>query len=181
MSRDFRTSDRQRRAPSPLNAERLEALALHYVGRYATSRRKLTDYLKRKIAARGWEGDAEAPVAAIVDRLATLKYVDDAAFAASRAGALGRRGYGLRRVTQALRAAGIEEDDAAPARAMAGEEALNAALSFARRKRIGPYRTEQADPELRRRQLGAMLRAGHDIILVRRIVTAAPGEVIEAD
>ena len=49
---------------------------------------------------------------ALVERMAALGYVDDRAFAAARAAALGRRGYGERRVGEALRAAGIDEEDA---------------------------------------------------------------------
>src|SRR3546814_5077522 len=71
--------------------------------------------------------------------ISSLGYVDDAAFAASRAASLSRRGYGQRRVDQALHAAGIEEADAAPAKEQASAGAMAAALRFAQRRRLGPY------------------------------------------
>ncbi len=94
--------ERRRKTRPPLDGEALERLALLYAGRYATTRARLAGYLKRKLSERGWAGEKEAPVAALVERLAGLGYVDDRAFAASRAAALGRRGYGERGVRQAL-------------------------------------------------------------------------------
>ena len=46
-----------RKPRPPLNAAKLEELALGYVGRFATSRAKLLSYLKRKLRERGWDGD----------------------------------------------------------------------------------------------------------------------------
>src|SRR6476469_10598451 len=131
--------NRQRRERPPLDAEGLERLGLFYAGRYGTTRAKLADYLRRKLRERGWADPGAPPVEALVERFARLGYVDDAAFAHAKTGALLRRGYGTRRVTQALKAAGIEEEDLAPAREEAESGALDAALRFARRRRIGPY------------------------------------------
>ncbi len=170
-----------RRAPDPLDAARLDALALAYVGRYATTRAKLAQYLRRKLAARGWAGDDPPPVEAIVARCAGLGYVDDAAYAVGRANALGRRGFGERRVAEALRTAGVEPDQAAPARAAAREDALAAALTFARRRRIGPFAEGDEDAARRRRALGALLRAGHAPDLARRIAFARRGSVLDDD
>ena len=77
--------------------------------------------------------------------MAALGYVDDRAFAAARAAALGRRGYGERRVGEALRAAGIDEEDGAEARQAARDGAWTAALRFAERRRIGPFAAAEAD------------------------------------
>jgi len=62
--------------------------------------------------------------------MASLGYVDDRAFA-SAAPPRFPPGYGARRVGAALRAAGIGEEDAADARAIAAETAWAAALRFA--------------------------------------------------
>lgn len=170
-----------KRARPPLDAEGLERLGLFYAGRYATTRAKLADYLRRKLKERGWSGPAAAPVEALVARFADLGYVDDAAFAEARAGALLRRGYGERRVAQALRVAGIDEEDAAPARREAEEKAQDAALRFARRRRIGPYAETPLDREARQKAAAAMLRAGHRLDVVRRVLDASPGEVPDPD
>lgn len=163
--------------PPPLDAERLERLALFYVGRYAVTRAKLIAYLVRKVRERGWEGDSAPQTESLADRFVELGYIDDAAFATARAGALGRRGYGVRRISQALRVAGIGEADSAEALDEARDGAWAAALRFAERKRLGPFAAERPDRPGREKALAAMLRAGHPMNLARRLIDAAPGIV----
>ena len=170
-----RRAERARRPIPPLDSAALERLALRYVERFSTTRAKLADYLRRKIRERGWDGPAADP-AAIAAHLAELGYVDDRAFGEARARVMARRGLGRRRVDGALRQAGIEEEDAAALAPAIADQAVAAALTFARRKRIGPYAEALADRPLREKQLGAMVRAGHDFALARRIVAMAPGD-----
>jgi regulatory protein len=168
---------RQIRGKPPLDAAALERLALHYVGRYATSRAKLAGYLRRKLAERGWAGDDEPPVEALVGRFVDAGYVDDKALADARGRALAARGYGARRLGQALGALGIGEADAADAREQATERAWETALHFARKRRIGPFASAPVDEKAYRRAFGAMIRAGHAPDVVRRILLALPGSV----
>ncbi len=165
----------------PLDAEALEQAALFYAGRYATTRARLAAYLVRKVRERGWSEAGPPQIEALVERMAALGYVDDRAFANAKAGALTRRGYGLRRVGQALRAAGIGEEDGAEAREAARESAWDAALRYAERRKIGPFAAVEADRPARDKAFAAMLRAGHPADLARRIVTARPGEIPLAD
>jgi len=150
-------------------------MALHYVGRYATTRAKLAAYLSRKIGERGWQGEGAPPVDALVERFAEIGYVDDRGFAEARAASLARRGYGERRLGEALRIAGIAEEDAAPVRAQARDNPHAAALAFARRRKIGPFALVRPDADQRRKLLAAMLRAGHTLDISRAIIEAEPG------
>ncbi|HET7816720.1 MAG TPA: RecX family transcriptional regulator [Sphingomicrobium sp.] len=170
-----------RRSLPPLRAEQLHELALRYVGRYATTRAKLAAYLGRKLRERGWDGGGEPPVAQLVERFARSGLVDDAAFAMAKSRSLVERGYGAGRVRQALRAAGVDEEDGREARELAAAEAASAALRFARRRRIGPFATATADPKTRERALAAMVRAGHAFEIARRLVDCRPGEAIDAE
>lgn len=174
MARDY-----SKKTKSALNGERLEQLALHYAGRYATTRAKLAAYLHRKLRERGWEADGAPDIEALVSRFAELGYVDDVAFAAMRTASLGRRGYGARRVEESLRAAGIAEAERDIARQQARQERWRAAEVFARKRRIGPFAAQAVDRETQERQIAAFLRAGHDIDLARRFVRARPGESVE--
>ena len=176
----MRRSTASRSLP-PLGAEQLHELALRYVGRYATTRAKLARYLSRKLRERGWDGPGEPPVGDLVERLALSGLVDDAAFAMAKSRSLGERGYGAGRVRQALRAAGIEEADAAEARELADGQAASAALRFARRRRIGPFAAARADPKSREKALAAMVRAGHGFEIARRLVDCEPGQAIDAE
>jgi regulatory protein len=170
-----------RKPRPPLDATHLRDLAFHYVGRYATTRAKLALYLRRKVRERGWAGDDAPPIEAVIDRCVELGFVDDAAFARARGEALSRRGFGARRVSADLRAAGIADDQRAAVADDARAIARDSALRFARRKRIGPFATVPMDRDACRRALAAMLRAGHDMALARRIVEAEPGSEIAED
>jgi len=172
--------DRNKSARPALDLRGLEALALSYVGRYATTEAKLARYLQRKIAERGWGEEGSPDVSALVARHAAAGYVDDRAFAAARAGALSRRGYGGRRISQALMVAGVDRaigDALAPD----ADAAFSAAETYARRRRFGPYAAERAAPDLARRQIAAMMRAGHVFALARAFVLCDPGQIPKRD
>jgi regulatory protein len=163
---------RTRRIPPPLDARRLEELALAYVARFATTRAKLESYLARKVRERGWDGEAPPALAALSERFESAGYIDDEAYARAKSGSLMRRGYGMRRVGQALGAAGVEE--AVRERVSPGEtERRAAALVMVRRKRYGPFASEPAERAQREKQIAAMLRAGHAMDHVRALLDAA--------
>lgn len=173
--------DRHRRPPRPqkplrpLDEARLNALALHYVARYATTRQKLGQYLARKLKERPWDGPAPPDPAAIVARMASLGYVDDSVWASMKSRELAARGLGPRRVAQALHAAGVTPPPDTTANPLA------AALRFAEKKRLGPFaRHPVTDPASRRRALAALLRAGHDMDIARRLLAAPDAETARA-
>jgi len=171
-----------RRAPPPLDDQSLSELGLRYAARFATTRAKLRAYLKRKIRERGWAGERPAELEAIANRFADLGYVDDRGYALAKSRALTGRGYGKRRVVDALRVAGVDESDGEEARDHADAEAVAAALRFAQRRRIGPYATTSlSDPKEKEKALAAMVRAGHGFGLARAIVNLAAGTDVAAD
>jgi regulatory protein len=172
MRQNPRQTSRERRAPRPLNAAKLDEMALAYVARFATSAAKLEAYLRRKLRERGWEGEGAAPVEAVTARMVAAGYVDDAVYARAKSGSLMRRGYGTRRVDQALGAAGIAPDLRDEVRASLAEQ-RRAALSLAERRRFGPFGPADTDRALREKQLAAMLRAGHPLDMARELVNAA--------
>jgi regulatory protein len=173
---------RTTRRPRPqLDSASLEQLALFYVGRYATTRARLRSYLVRKLRERGWSGTAPAGVDDLVERLAGRGYVDDAAFAEARAASLQRRGYGERRVAASLRAAGVADVDAEPARDQIRAAALETARHFAKRKRLGPFSAAPDDPVLRRKAFAAMARAGHSPDVIRTVLDLTAGEIGDPD
>jgi regulatory protein len=170
-----------RRPPKPLDPALLEQLALRYVERFATTQGKLTDYLTRKLRERGWAGERPADAAGLAARMAERGYVDDRAYAEAKAASLARRGLGARRVQQALHAARVGAEDSEALAGQVAENARDAALAFARRRRIGPFGDGAADRAVREKQFAAMMRAGHAPGLARRIVAAGPGELFEEE
>ncbi len=201
-----RQSDRKPRAPrpqlkplpkplpKPLDAARLEEFALAYVARFATSAGKLRDYLRRKLRERGWEAapDEDPQIAnmrgaacaeALIERFVAAGYVDDESFARGRAGSLLRRGFGRRRINEALGAAGIDGD--VREAVMPGEGAQRrAAVALARKRRFGPFGDSAlapgtGDPARRQKQIAAMLRAGHSRDAARAVLGAASAREAE--
>jgi regulatory protein len=176
---------RERKAPRPLTAIKLEEMALAYVARFATSAGKLEAYLARKLQERGWdgEGDGRTAIAAVIARFADLGYVDDAGFARMRSTSLLRRGYGARRIAQDLNAAGIGEairSDCTPDEGAA----RRAVLALARRKGLGPFTRglgegERLDPALREKQMASLLRAGHAMGVARALLAQTSAQEAE--
>jgi regulatory protein len=163
---------RQGTPPPPLDRATLDALALTYVARFATSSGRLADYLRRKLRERGWSEETPPDIGAIVARMAERRYVDDAAYAAAKGDGLRRRGYGARRIEETLSHDGIAEPLRKNARGSEAER-RRAVLAFARRKRFWPYSAERClDPAMRRKHLAAYLRAGHGLDHVRRVMDA---------
>jgi regulatory protein len=160
-----------KRVPKPLDSARLEDLALAYVARFATSAAKLEAYLRRKLRERGWAGEGEPALTALVERFVSAGYIDDRAFALSRGGSLLRRGYGRRRIDQALGAAGIAEDLREEARGSVGAQ-RRAAVALAQKRGFGPFSKAELDRPRKEKQVAALLRAGHPLDSARRIVDA---------
>ena len=162
---------RSRRPKKPLDAQSLNDFALRYVARYATTQAKLERYLVRKLRERGWDGEGEPDPAALAEKFAERGWLDDEAYARMRSRDLMARGYGPRRVGEALREAGVDETIREDQQAGALESARSAVL-LARKKRIGPFAVKEVDAALREKQLAAMLRAGHAFADARRVVDA---------
>lgn len=159
----------QKRPPKPLDPVRLEELALAYVARFATSAAKLEDYLKRKLRERGWDGEGDPPVSALAAKFVEAGFIDDLSYARAKSGSLLRRGYGQRRIGQALHAAGIAEEVRDEVRPGAGAERC-AALAMVQKRRFGPFGTVMPDRLAREKQIAALLRAGHRLDSARELV-----------
>lgn len=172
MVRDWNRG--QKKPRPPLDAAALEAIGLRYVERFQTTRARLLRLLSDKVRLRGWAGEGSPDLEAIADRLVDAGYVDDRAFAEARVRGLARRGMGPARARASLSAAGIQSDE--QQEALQELDPLEAAIAFARRKRLGPFGPDVSDPKIRQRQFGMMARAGHSPPLARAILDARSEE-----
>jgi regulatory protein len=163
---------RTRSNPPPLDPTKLEQLALAYVARFATTRGKLEGYLARKLRERGWDSDTAPGVSQLAERFEQAGYIDDTAYARAKTGSLLRRGYGMRRVTQALGVAGVDETVRTSVAPEASERRM-AALTMVRKRRFGPFAAERPERAQREKQIAAMLRAGHAMDHVIALLDAA--------
>ncbi len=195
-------------AARPLTAERIRNIAEHYVGQRESSAQMLKAVLERRLARRlrGLDPEAAAEeraaalplIEAEVARLEAAGIIQDARFAGMKARAALASGRGARRILRDLGQKGVEEDTARQALLGAAREVVGdhdalgeasevlreaereAAESFARKKRLGPYRRDPL-PEpwaerskVWRREAGAMARAGFGVDVIRRVLDREP-------
>ncbi len=184
-----RRRERRRLGPRKATPSYLEKAALFYLERYAAPAEHLRRLLLAKVArsARVHQTDAEAGAAAVTELIARLTragLLDDAAYAMARARSLARRGASARGIRSRLLHKGVAPDLIDQALAglaeTAGEPELAAALTFARRRRLGPYRAA-ARAERRERDLAALGRQGFDLALARRVIDARDIEELEEE
>jgi regulatory protein len=172
---------RRRRGPREATPKYLRNSALYYLERYASSsahlRRRLLAKVTRSAQAHGTVTEEGASaVEALITELLGAGLLDDTRYATERARILHRRGASARAIRAGLIAKGIEAGDIESALAGLREEAaepeLAAALAYARRRRLGPYRDEFTRRDLREKDLAALGRRGFGYGLARRVIDA---------
>lgn len=176
--------DPKRRSRRPLTPVRLRRIAAFHLERFETSAEGLRRVLQRRIerAVREGRGERE-PLQEAVEPIVALHVeagvIDDRRFAEGLVRRLRGRGGSARKVRSALQAKGIDRDtvDAVlvPEEPMEDPEWL-AALRTARRRRVGPYRTEPVDADGRRKELAILGRAGFGYDVARRVIDAEEGD-----
>ncbi|MBP5858195.1 RecX family transcriptional regulator [Marivibrio halodurans] len=195
-----------RGTPRPATPERLEKAAYHYLERFATSAENLRRVLMRRVDRSALLHDTDRAEGAravdrIIARFQEVGLLDDTAYAQARAASLHRQGKGVRAIRRTLMQKGVEtaeidtalstlaEDIALETGADpgAGERAdhrttdMAAAIRYARRRRIGPYRAAEMREASRARDLAALGRQGFDYETARRVVEATDPETLESD
>jgi regulatory protein len=179
---------RTSKAPKKATPDYLEKAALHYLERYASSRANLRRVLMGKVerSARFHGTDREdgaQTVEKLLDRLARAGYLDDAAYARGRAISLHRAGHGAQAIRMKLRQKGVDEDTCWAALESLEEEAeapeLAAALRYARKRRLGPYRAPDRRAANAERDMAALARKGFSLELARQVVLSDDLETLE--
>jgi len=169
------------RKPRKATPQSLHNAALFYLERFSTSAENLRRVLIRRVerSARVHETDRAEGLAVVDDLIARFResgLLDDRAYAAARAKTLRRRGMPSRLIRARLRQKGVGDDDADAGLAVADEGAgdpdLEAAINFARRRRLGPFRPSEDRQGTGEKDLAILARAGFQYDAARRIVAA---------
>ncbi|GAB3457457.1 regulatory protein RecX [Insolitispirillum peregrinum] len=203
MSDDELLPPERKAAPAPRSGAKpvrkvsktsLMNAALYHLGRFATSRAGLRQVLERKawrsLQAHGGDADEVARwIEAVLDSLQKQGWLNDGAFAEARARSLNARGTATRTIRQKLAQKGVAEDDIVAALDRLGEEQgfddarqsdRMAAVAYARRRRLGPWRGEgELRSERRERDLAALARQGFDLDIARQVIDAETPEQAE--
>lgn len=192
MSDTTDDAPKKRRGPRKVSPTYLENSAAHYLGRFASSkgnlRRIMMGKIHRSASHHGTDiAEAEKWLDAVIAKFERLGYLNDAEFAEMRARGLHARGTPLAGIRFKLRQQGVTDPDIdAALEALRNENEsrnldLDAAIKLARRRRLGPYRSEDADVRKDRREkdLSALARAGFSYDIAQRIIDSDTVEELE--
>ncbi|MDO8607811.1 MAG: regulatory protein RecX [Phaeospirillum sp.] len=181
------TARPERRPPPKITATYIENAALHYLERFSSSKANLRRVLMRKVSRSlahhgGEPADAALIVDAAIARLAGLGYLDDDAYAETKARSLHRRGGSLRTIRATLSAKGVEAETTQAALETLAEASPDpdrtAAIALARRRRLGPFRPAEKRADNRVKDLAALGRAGFGWAVCRAVIDAADIEAL---
>ncbi|WP_119679746.1 regulatory protein RecX [Indioceanicola profundi] len=194
---DKRAGRQGPKPPKRVSLEYLERAALHYLERYASSSANLRRVLMRKVhrSAQFHGTDPEEGarwVEDLVQRYTGSGLLNDTAYAEMKASGLQRRGGSTRMIRQKLAAKGVgaAEIDQAMGGLEGAEEGraeLEAAIAYARRRRLGPFRdavrrdrlAESGEERARfDKDLAAMARAGFDLGTARQVLEAEDPDML---
>lgn len=181
-----------RKKPKKISPEYLERAALFYLERYSSSAENLRRVLDRKVRRSIQEhGEPEATkaaewIAAVLAKLQRNGLLNDLAFAESRVRSLYAAGKPLGRIRQTLAVKGVSKPDIEAALERLRDEAetpisdLPAAVAFARRRKLGPYRSDPVQRrEMRQKDLGALARRGFSQTMATKILNAESVAALE--
>lgn len=196
-------------ATKPLTAVRIRNIAEHYVGQRESSAQMLRTVLEGRLMRRlrvlppevaEEERAAALPlIDAEIARLEAAGVIQDLRYAEIKARTGLASGRGARRILRDLGQKGVTGEAArealtAAAREVTGAEdgheagevlraaELEAAETFARKRRLGSYRAEPLPEEradrvrLWRREAGALARAGFGVDVIRQVLDREPEE-----
>jgi len=180
---------RPKKKPRKATAAALENAALYYLERFATSSENLKRVLMRRVerSARhhGTDPDEGAGVVdALIGRYLDCGLLDDAAYARTQAASMNRHGKSMRAIRARLMQKLVSADDIEAALDALAEETsdpdLAAAVAYAKKRRLGPWRTREKDANEREKELAALARSGFSYSIARRIVEAGEATEFEA-
>jgi len=170
-----------------MNSAWLYRQSVHYLERFESTEEGVRRVLERRIRRRCMrtgedEKDAIDGIAAVIQKLVKLDYVDDRRFAGHLVRRLRHRGGSRAQIRARMRDKGVPEmviGDSLRTEAGCEEDAeLRAAWIVARKRRIGPFRSEPLPEELdlrmraRKRELAIFGRRGFSFDIARQVLDA---------
>lgn len=175
--------------PRKATPQYLERAALWYLERYAATTSSLRRVMERKVdrsaKVHGTDpNEGRQIIQDLIERYQRVGLLDDQQFAESRARNLHARGVSVRMIRGKLFQKGLSGDliDAALEKLEeeVGDPNATAAISYARRRRLGPYRDPARREDMREKDLAALARAGFSYDTARWVVDAESIDDLEA-
>jgi len=177
------------RPPARITRAYLLRSASRYLERWFAPRAHLRQLMMRRVrrsaAHHGDELDELEPILdEVLDHLERLGALNDQAFAEGKAQSLIRKGLPERAIRQKLSQKGVSselvEQQLTARRESAEDAELDAALRYARRRRLGPWSTSAPSTDRPPRDLARMARAGFPYSVVQRVIALSTSQEAEA-
>ncbi len=175
---------RKKRNPRKITANYLHNYAMFYLERFSSSSANLKKILMRRVhKSVPFHGEPSMEIATkmvddTVAKLIELKIIDDALYAKSRTTSFRRAGNSKRQISAKLFAKGLESDQINKAIETVDkahehkDPELTAAIRYAQRRRIGPYRTKKInDPEQDKKDLAKLARGGFSFDIAKKALS----------
>lgn len=160
----------KRKIVKRLSESYLRNSSLYYLQRHPTSVSHYISVMERKMKRSlkaHPDQDIEPFLAFLKDKLVAeftrAGFLNDELYASALAGSLRRKGLPQRTIAMKLKLKGVEAPEAPE-----GHDDLNAALIYAKRKRLGPFATRERDPM---KDLAALARAGFSYDVCKQVMT----------
>jgi regulatory protein len=145
--------------------------AVHYLGTYASSIENLRQTMVKR-ALRKHEGipNEEAKILAnhAIEFCIANKFISDESYAGTKAAAGVRKGHSRNRILKTLEQKGVERETASEA--LRDVDDLYNATVFAKRKRVGPWRSKELDNKQKQREFGSFARNMFSNSIASRVI-----------
>ena len=161
----------------------IQAKAIWYLERYATSSTNLKKYLKRKVQNTYMSIGSEEIIESIIIELNEQKILNDKFFAEGRLKTLINKGWSLKKSEYKLKELGISQPIIKECVDELGsnkqELDLIAAAKLTKKRSIGVFRRSELDDKNKNREYGIMARAGFSYDICKRLLTGMTKEEVE--
>lgn len=190
VTEDFNRPARKKKVPRKVTPKSLENAALYYLQRFSSSSENLRRVMMRRVYRsanhHGTDPEEGAEIIdALIKRYNEVGLLDDAQFAKARAGSLNRRGSSARGIRAKLAEKGVASDVITETLERLKDEdsdpEFSAAVTLARKRRLGPFRIKGDRTELKEKDMAALARAGFNYDIVQKIIGAETSEELEKE
>ncbi|MCO6050965.1 recombination regulator RecX [Mesorhizobium sp. RP14(2022)] len=155
--------------------------AMDYLSKHASSSENLRKVMQRRALRRFPEAGPEGAALLAQEALDFCRehaFVDDQAYAEMKVRSGVRKGHSQRRIALTLATKGVERE--VSHEALKASDDLAAAAALARRRRMGPWRRNELDPESRRKEMAAFARNGFSGDVAFRVMDMSIEEAEDA-
>ncbi len=191
---DEKSSRPKKKKPKKITAHYLHNAGLFYLQRFTASRSHFYDVMMQKIkksCAYHKDQDIEACkilLNELIKKFEDLEFLNDDAYAKAYITSLRLKGFSAKKIMYQCKNKGLDSSLSSTMLetvdcSLYGEKEedtdLLAATRYAKKKRIGPYRKKEQTPELIRKELSSLARAGFSYDIAKRIVNTNMDEESE--